>query len=236
MASIDQFKSLVSQGAGFAKPNLFRVFLPSLGGDNKELSLLCKAAELPGRQITSVDHQIGTPLRKIANGYAVTDISLTFHVLNNHSVKSYFETWQSLAHSNSTYEVNYYYNYVKPVVIQQIQRGQVVPLLRKQLGFTDKIPGFILNRLPDIGPLDTSTGRISLGIEFDETPVYTCFLLEAYPTTMNAIQLGDTIENQTMELTVQLSYKDWVSGVREPNDNLAASIAGFGINKIRNFF
>ena len=236
MAGIDEFKSLVSQGAGLARPNLFRVFLPSLGGSTRELSLLCKATELPGRQVTSIDHQVGTPLRKIANGYAVTDVNLTFHVLNTHSIKSYFETWQSLAHSNSSYEVGYYYNYVKPVAIQQVQRGQVVPLLRRQLGFVDKIPGFILNRLPDIGPLNTSSGQLSIGLEFDETPVYTCFLLEAYPTTMSSIELGDDIENQTMELSVQLSYKDWVSGVKEPNDNLAASIAGFGINKIRNFF
>jgi len=232
---IDDFKSLVSRSGGLARPNMFRVFLPSLGNGTSSLNLLCTSAELPGRQIMSTEQTIGTVNRRYASGYATTDVTLNFYVMNDHAVKNYFETWQSLVHSQQTYEVNYYNNYVKPVIIQHLQRGVSYNILRKQLGFVDRIPNFLLERLPDIGPFDFSQGEIQLDIGSNDTPVYTCLLQESYPTTMNAIQLGDA-EDGVMQLSVQLTYKDWISGRAKPNDNLADSILGFGIRKIIDFF
>jgi hypothetical protein len=233
---VDELKSIVSKSGGFARGNLFRVFLPSLGAANTfDLNLLCKGAILPGRQVTSAEHSMGTVMRKYASGYATTDLTLTFHVMHDHAVKNYFETWQSLAHSNSSYEVGYYNDYVKTVIIQQVQKGVTIPIFQKQLGITNKIPPFILERLPDLGPLDTSRGTVDINFQTSSTPVYTCALMEAFPTTMNDILLGDG-EDGVMELSVQLSFKDWISGRMAPDDNLGASIAGFGINKIKQLF
>lgn len=232
---IDDFKALVSRSGGFARPNMFRVFLPSLGNGTSPLNLLCTSTELPGRQITSIEKTIGTVNRKYASGYATTDINLTFHVMNNHAIKNYFETWQSLVHSQQSYEVNYYNNYVKPVLIQHLQRGVSFNVFKKQLGFLDKVPSFLLERLPDIGPFDFSQGEIQIDLGSNDTPVYTCLLEEAYPTTINAIQLGDD-QDGIMQLTVSLSYKDWVSGRAKPNDNLGDSILGFGIKKLIDIF
>ena len=70
--SIEEFKGIVSRGGGLAKPNLFNVYLPSLGNtDTKGLNLLCKAASLPGKQMLSQDIQMGLVSRKVANGFAV---------------------------------------------------------------------------------------------------------------------------------------------------------------------
>ena len=46
---------------------------------------------------------------------------------------------------------------------------------------------------------------------------YTCDLIDAFPTTVNAIQLGDDSGNAILELTVELSYTRWygnASGAR----------------------
>jgi hypothetical protein len=234
--SVDNFKTTISNGGGLARSNMYRVFLPSLGsGDTFAINALCKAATLPGRQITSTEHTMGTTLRKYASGFATTDVTFTFHVTNDHAIKTYFEEWQNLAHNRQTKEVGYYNDYVRPVLIQHVQRGNTFNLLQKQLGFTKNIPQFILERLPDIGPFDLDNGRINLNIGFRETPVYTCLLEEAYPTTINDISLTDELDG-IMELQVQLSYKDWVSGRAQPRDNFADSILGTGVRKIIDIF
>ena len=54
---------------------------------------------------------------------------------------------------------------------------------------------------------------LSLAIDIDrpqESPIYQCTLIEAYPTTMNAIQLNNEA-NGLVELNVQLSYDRWIS-------------------------
>ena len=41
--------------------------------------------------------------------------------------------------------------------------------------------------------------------------VYSCELIQAFPTTLGQIQLGDGNTDGIVELTVQLSYKNWRS-------------------------
>ena len=43
----------------------------------------------------------------------------------------------------------------------------------------------------------------------DNSVVYACKLLKAFPTTIQAIELGDDNQNQLVQLSVQLSYTDW---------------------------
>lgn len=228
---VDDFKATVSRGGGLAKSNLFNIYLPYLGGNTRELNLLCKAASLPGRQVTSIDYQIGTKLTKIANGYAVTDVSLTFYVLNDFGIKEYFDQWQKLAHDG--YEVGYYNDYAKPVVIQQLTKVPSFPILKKKLFNTENVPPFILNRLPSVGPFQLGQGEFDLSATLGEEPVYTVVLEEAYPTTVSDLQLVSE-QDGIHELQVQLSYKNWASGKRKPDDNLLGSVTGFAISKIKN--
>lgn len=211
--SIEQLKSQVGAGGGIAKANQFMVTLPTLRTyrpDANELNLLCTAVALPGRQIMSMDYQLGTVNRKIANGYAVTDMNLTFLVTNSHSVRQYFEAWQKEAYNHETNTVGYYDEYTYDIKIQTIEMGQRIGLLKKQLGFANKIPTFIRNRLPKIGPIDLGQGEIDLGASFDAKKTYTCKLKECYPTTLADQQLGNAQEG-IMELSVQISFTDWES-------------------------
>ena len=182
--------------------------------DAQELNLMCTATALPGRQIMSTDYAIGTVNRKIANGFATTDLQLSFLVANSHKIRRYFEAWQALAHDPVTKEIGYYEDYTKDVSISTVERGLRMSLYKKQLGLTTKIPSVIRNRLPKIGPFDLAQDEIDLGAQFSEKTTYTCKLLECYPTTINDQALGNTNEG-FMELTVQLSFADWRSEAGE---------------------
>jgi hypothetical protein len=206
---IDDFKSQVGKGGGFAMGNLFKIFLPPLKGDAREMNLLCKAASLPGRQITSIEKPMGLQNTKIAYGYAVDDVTLTFHCLNDMKIREYFETWQNLAVNQETLEVGYYNEYTHPVIIQHIKKGTSFPIKKKKLFDSGKLPSSIANRLPRLGPLDLAQGEFDLNAVFGDDITYTLLLDKAYPTTMNAIELSD--DGQLLEVTVQLSYKNWKS-------------------------
>lgn len=228
---IDDFKSEVGKGGGIAMGNLYKIFLPPLKGDARSLNMLCKAASLPGRQILSTEKQMGLDTTKIAYGYAVDDVTLTFHCLNDMKVREYFETWQNLAVNQETKEVGYFNEYTHPVIIQHIKKGISFPIKKKKLFDSGKIPSSIRGRLPRLGPLDLAQGEIDLNAVFGDDITYTLLLDKAYPTTLNAIELSD--DGQLLEVSVQLSYKNWKSksGDRVGND----FIEGLAGDLIRKF-
>lgn len=224
---IDQFKAEVSKGGGFAMGNLYKIFLPALTGETRGMSTICTAVNLPGRQITSTDHAMGTVNKKIATGYLSDDVTVNFHILNDFKIKDYFERWQNLAHNQNSKEVGYFNEYTHPVIIQTIKKGTSFPVKKKKLFDSGKIPSSIGNRLPRLGPLDLAQGEIDLDFITGDKITYTCILDNAYPTTMSAIELGN--DKELIELSVQLSYKDWRGrkgdSVTE-NDGFAEGIAG----------
>lgn len=234
---IDDFTSQVSRGSGFASQNLFRVQLPRVdgaplgGNDPRELDLLCRATAIPGRQIVSVDKQMGTTVSKVANGYAVADVNMTFYCMNDYGIRRYFETWQNLAHNSETKEIGYYMDYTKPVVIRQLKKGVSFPIKKRKIFDTDRIPSSIRNRLPRIGPLDIAQGEIDLNGIFGEQIAYSCILEQAYPTTMNEITLNNETQD-IMEVSVQLSYKDWRSTQGDITSGLLEGIAGELIRRV----
>ena len=151
MAGIDDLKSQIGKGGGLAMGNLFKIFLPPLTGDAREMNLLCKATSLPGRQILSTEKQMGLQTTKIAYGHAMEDITLTFLCLNDMKVRKYFEIWQNLAVNQETQEIGYFNDYTHPVIIQHIKKGTAFPLYKKELFDAGKIPSSIRGRLPRLG-------------------------------------------------------------------------------------
>ena len=237
--SIEDLKGAVGGGSGFALPNLFKVILPEIAGIGpRELEVLCKSVVLPGRQIQSQDYQTGTATKKIATGYITSDISLTFYVMNDHKVTRYFDEWQRLAHDPINYTVGYYEGeggYGKTVTIEQLQKGAGFSLFKKQLGFMDKVPQSIKNHLPDLGFIDLSQGEIDISLGSQSNSVRTIELLQAYPTSVNEIQLGNDQNDQITELSVQLSYKDWYDkGAKGPNSGLGDAIIGGVLGSLLN--
>lgn len=231
MIAIDDFKSEIGKGGGMAMGNLFKIFLPPLTPHAREMNLLCKATSLPGRQILSTEKQMGLHTTKVAYGHAVEDMQLTFHCLNDMKIREYFEAWQNLAVNQETQEVGYFNDYTHPVIIQHIKKGTAFPIAKKELYDAGKIPSFIRNRLPRLGPFDLAQGEFDLNLIFGDDITYTCVLDKAYPTTLSAIELSD--DGQLLEIQVQLSYKNWKSKGGDATDT--GFIEGLAGELIRKF-
>jgi hypothetical protein len=193
MASIDELKSLVSTKLGFARSNQFLVVLPGstggffgglLGGNS--MNLLCASAEIPGKQILTHDRQIGMLNEKMAYGYANPDVSMTFYALNDYGVVKYFNNWHEFTLNQNSYEAKYKNSYAATVEIHQLRK----PILGKTVG---------------LGPV-----KLNLGL--GGNTVHGVKLIEAFPTSINAIELSNELDG-LVQLTVQLSYTRWSTNV-----------------------
>lgn len=205
MSTIDELKGAASAKLGFARSNNFLVELPNVNSSSflgdilssyipsvpgvfnpaisgRELNLLCKSVSIPGKQILTQQRQIGAITEKVAYGYAVDDVSMTFHLLNDYGAKTFFDSWMNTIIDPETNEVGYKNNYAKPIKIHQLRK----PLISKS---------------KSVGP-----ARISIGLGGGS--VYSIELLEAFPTTVQAINFSNE-QDGLMEVTVQLSYTNW---------------------------
>lgn len=236
MASIEELKSRIISKNGMAMSNQFMVTLPPLAGAGaRTLNVLCKSVTMPGKQITTLDRAVGIHNEKIVSGYLVDDVTMTFYVLNDYGVKKYFDTWKQLMVGDQISrgktrevaseesekvagpdgekketktvpdgldvgEVGYKSSYAKPVKIHQLSKPQA------RFGF-------------DIGPLD-------LNLDIGGTSIYTVELIDAFPTSLGAIELTNEADG-LVELTVQLSFTDWK--VVEDNRPLLAGSVGLNL-------
>ena len=99
----------------------------------------------------------------------------------------------------------------------------------------DKVPQSIKNHLPDLGFIDLSQGEIDISLGSQSNSVRKIELLQAYPTSVNEIQLGNDQNDQITELSVQLSYKDWHDiGAKGPNSGLGDAIIGGVLGSLLN--
>lgn len=223
MATVDDLKSIASSKLGFARPNQFMVNLPSVGGSSplsflsnilplpsipgifenqpggREMSFLCSNVNLPGKQILTAERRIGVELQKVAYGYAVDDVSMTFYLMNDYGMKKYFDRWMSKTVDQETGFVNYKKDYAHSVTIHQLRKPIVV-------------------KTANIGPL---VANLNAG----GGSIYTVELEEAFPTTINAIELNNELDG-LVQLTVQLSYTKWNT---KPVGGLT-DIVGGGLN------
>lgn len=194
MINIDAFKAYVSSKDGFARTNAWQIILPQLNGFDiatEELNVLCKDVVLPGKQILTNERMVGMKPTKQAYGFLQDDVSVTFHVLNDYRIKEYFEHWMNIViDQDNPYELNYPNEYSGDVAIQQIQKGSSGKSV-----------------------IDIDIGPFSLDIrsaDVDSKVIYSCILENAFPTTMNAINLNNE-QAGIVELNVQLSYRNWRS-------------------------
>tara|TARA_R100000951_G_C2641758_1_gene181177 strand:+ start:53 stop:730 length:678 start_codon:yes stop_codon:yes gene_type:complete len=203
-ASIENLLSTIASKDGIALPNIYRVYLPSFSYlGPREMDVLCTSVNLPGRQIMTLDKKIGSIFEKVAYDQAYDDINMSFLMLNDYGARKYFESWQNLALDQDTYTIGYKTDYARNVKIQQLRKGLDInaPNLFQSVAsrFADQI-------------LDNIDLPINIGAK---DVVYECELMDAFPTTMDMIQLGNSQNDQVLQLNVQLSYKNWRSTANE---------------------
>ena len=137
--TIEELKSIVSKGRGLARTNLYYVYLPSLEHHSSyELGVLCTNVTLPARQLTTVQRELGIVKQDVVYGFVNPNVSMTFRVLNDQSVREYFEEWQRLALEKyddieGRYESSYPDQYCKKVEIFQLEKGVSYPIYDKQI-------------------------------------------------------------------------------------------------------
>lgn len=197
--TIEEFKGIIGKGGGLARTNLFQVILPPIPGTNTtagELNLLCSSVSLPGRQIQTVESIIGTKVEKISNGSVTDDVTFTFRVLNDYSVKKYFEAWQKIAYNPNTYQIGYKSDYGKQVIINQLKKGQGFQLFDASTTLFPK-SAFPIN-------INLDVNLVSSAMVVNQTKLF-----GAWPITINSIDLNNE-QDGLVEYTVQLAYTKWI--------------------------
>ena len=186
MASIEDLKGKLTSKNGIAAANQYRVELPRWkGASARTLDVVCKEVNMPGKQVLTLERQMGIFQEKIANGFAIEDVTMVFHVLNDYGVKKWFDSWQKEIvgdYGSMSGFVGYKSDYTKSIRIHQLRK----PIAR--FGF-------------DLGPLD---------INFDAfgSTIYSVELMEAFPTTLTSIALSNDPEG-LVEVSITFSYTKW---------------------------
>lgn len=194
--NVEQLKSLISRRGGVAQANMWKVHLPALPGvqSSRELNVLCKDVQLPGRQILTQERTIGMKPKKVAYAYGEEDVPMTFLLLNDYGVKDYFEAWQNMTINFETQGIKYKNDYCRDIVITQLAKRSKEGI---DINFNIDLSA---NSLAEMFDLSIST----------DIEIYKCRLKRAFPTTMNALQLNNE-QNGLLELNVQMSYDNWES-------------------------
>ena len=204
-SSVDELKALANTKLGFARPNRFLVTFPtSFGGSGgilgsvlgllniggggasgRELNILCSNTTLPAKVTLTNERRIGMEFQKVAYGYAVDDISMTFYLMNDYGVKEYFDAWRNTAipeEGGNAFTSNYKSTYAKSITVHQLRQ----PLK----GFTKQV------------------GPIRFGPGLGGGSVYSVELLEAFPIATSAIELNNELDG-LVQLTVTFAYTNW---------------------------
>ena len=199
--SIEDIKALANTKLGFARSNKFLVTLPSVGvgggllagivgafngggggASPRELNILCSNVTMPGKQILTNDRRIGMEFQKVAYGYAVDDVNMTFYLMNDYGIKDYFDSWRSTILDEEGQASNYKNEYAKTITIHQLRQ----PLK----GFSKQV-----------GPI-----RFNAGIGGGS--VYSVNLIEAFPIATSAIELNNDLDG-LVQLQVSFAYTNW---------------------------
>lgn len=203
--TVDELKALANTKLGFARPNRFLVTFPTNfgggggllsgiiglltggggGASGRELNILCSNTTLPAKITLTSERRIGMEFQKVAYGYAVDDVSMTFYLMNDYGVKEYFDAWRNTAipeEGGNAFTSNYKSTYAKSITIHQLRQ----PLK----GFSKQV-----------GPI-----RFNAGI--GGGTVYSVELLEAFPVATSAIELNNELDG-LVQLTVTFAYTNW---------------------------
>ena len=117
--STDRLRGVIDASGGLASSNRYKILLPTLSGtvkpaggtandlvDRRDLSDLCTAAKIPGKNITTAERVIGMEQIKVANGFNFQEVNLTFYMTNDYSARTYFQEWMDYPISLSEMDLN----------------------------------------------------------------------------------------------------------------------------------
>lgn len=146
--NIENFKTLVSKRGGLAPANRYAVYMPlplisfdpqeliakafnqgsnsnNFFNDPRDVSILCDQVTMPGRQIMTTELQNNMLPLKMPYGYTNDDVTMSFHITNDHYVKKLFENWVGRIIDKRKMTMKYRSSYATDIIIQQLDQRDV---------------------------------------------------------------------------------------------------------------
>jgi len=142
----NSFKTSISK-FGLSKPNRFDILISNPSGngisnmtnslsrqrylkgkDGDELiGVRCESIDMPGKTLRSVaEENVYGPSYEIPQGMTFTNsIEAVFLLDRNLFVKRYFDAWQDSIHDANNFNMNYYNEYVRDMIIRQLDEQDV---------------------------------------------------------------------------------------------------------------
>lgn len=253
MAGIEQLKGALISKNGIAVTNQYSVEMPTTVGinnksklsgmDPRDANILCKNVSMPGKQILTLDRQMGLFNEKVVNGFAVDDVSMTFYALNDYGIKKYFDSWrrvmvgeerlsdaalQSKEASTDTEQT--------PESIENEKRKTEEigntrnPLRKGTVAYkNDYVSPIKIHQLrKPIMRVGFDLGPLSIDFDLLGASIYSVELVDAFPTTISSIELSNDADG-LVEVSVQFSYTNWIvikdeRGLFSPKISLSGGI------------
>ena len=233
MAGIEQLKGALISKNGIAVTNQYSVEMPTTVGinnksklsglDPRDANILCKNVSMPGKQILTLDRQMGLFNEKVVNGFAVDDVSMTFYALNDYGIKKYFDSWRRVMIgeerlSDATLES-------KETSVDTEQTPESIenekrkteelgntrnPLRKGTVAYkNDYVSPIKIHQLrKPIMRVGFDLGPLSIDFDLLGASIYSIELIDAFPTTISSIELSNDADG-LVEVSVQFSYTNW---------------------------
>ena len=182
---IDDLEASISKHGGLAPSNRFNIiFTPptvslinlnptniignlinnsfswrDLINDPRDISLLCKTATLPSRNINTAVHTEHREEQKFVTGKQDGDITTVFYITNDMYIKTMFDGWMDHIFDSDGYRANYKDDFTTDVTIQQVnRRGHPVYGVRSIKAFPTQMGELTLDNTADNGIHELSIG------------------------------------------------------------------------------
>lgn len=128
--SIDKFNEVIGERGGFQAPNRYSVYISHPTGlkdsyNAKEaIPYLAEALSFPGRSIATADYKTYGPVTKIGRESVYADLSITFMLTEDMSMRHYFDSWMNIVQNDRSYDPNYLDDYAGDIYIGQLGVNQ----------------------------------------------------------------------------------------------------------------
>jgi hypothetical protein len=105
------FPTAITTGAGRGGSGLIT---------NRDIAIRCESADLPGRQLVTIDNKVYGPIYKTVYQSLFSDLNLTFLETKDMDFRYSFERWMEYIHPTAlSNNVEYYNNYTTEMTITQ---------------------------------------------------------------------------------------------------------------------
>ena len=151
MSSIDNIKSTIRKHGGIAPNNRFNViFTPpdqsllnldvqsvvgsllsggfsasNLLNDPRDISLLCTDVTMPGRGISTFDHQDFQQSNKFPYTVIDSEVTMSFLLTNDYYMRKMFDNWMNGIYNVNTHRIGLKENYSVDCVIQHLNQQNI---------------------------------------------------------------------------------------------------------------